>query len=286
MAIDLDGTLLNSRGEVSEATKTALQRAIGSGIEIVLASGRTIDSIENIANEIGNINYIISGNGAAVYDINNKKIINSNFLSKEQVLKIANICEENSIHYNIYTENEIIAKNLSYNVLYYHKENLKKPENKRTYINIVSNITQYIQNLSDVHFLKVTVCDEDLKIFNSIIKKIKLLDEFDLLDVEYMSKKKIKFGTEEVLVEYYYTEITNKNVNKWTAIEFLINKLGIDSSDVIAIGDNFNDKEMIEKAGLGIAMGNSHPLIKISGDLMVRDNNSEGVRQAIEEYIL
>jgi hypothetical protein len=134
--------------------------------------------------------------------------------------------------------------------------------------------------------LKVTVCDEDLKIFNSIIKKIKLLDEFDLLDVEYMSKKKIKFGTEEVLVEYYYTEITNKNVNKWTAIEFLINKLGIDSSDVIAIGDNFNDKEMIEKAGLGIAMGNSHPLIKISGDLMVRDNNSEGVRQAIEEYIL
>lgn len=229
---------------------------------------------------------MISGNGAAVYDIRAKEIIYSKFLSKDQVLKIASLCEENSIHYNIYTEKEIIAKNLSYNILYYHKENLKKPENKRTYINIVPNMLEYIENLKDEKFLKITICDEDVKIFNGIIKKIKLLDQFDVLDVEYMSRKKIKCGTEEVLVEYYYTEITNENVNKWTAIEFLINKLNIKPEEVIAIGDNFNDREMIEKSGLGIVMGNSNPFMKICGDLIVTDNNSDGVCEAIEKYIL
>ena len=245
--------------------------------------GRTIDSIKSFSKELGIDNYLISGNGAAVYDIKNDEIIYSKFLSKSQVLKIAKICEENSIHYNVYTETEIITKNLSYNVLYYYKENLKKPEDKRTYINIVPDMIEYIQNLENDNFLKITICDEDIKIFNSIIKKIKMLDEFGVLDVEYMSRKKIKSGTEEVLIEYYYTEITNENVNKWTAIQFLIGKLGIDKEEVMTIGDNFNDREMIENAGLGIVMGNANPFMKICGDIIVTDNNSDG---AIEKYIL
>lgn len=122
---------------------------------------------------------------------------------------------------------------------------------------------EYINSLKDSNFLKITVCDENISIFNSIIKKIKSLDKFDILDVEYMSKKRIKRGTEDFFVEYYYTEITNENVNKWTALEFLINKLKIDVNEVVAIGDNFNDREMIVNSGLGIVMGNSNPLIKI-----------------------
>ena len=101
-----------------------------------------------------------------------------------------------------------------------------------------------------------------------------------------MSKKKIKCGTEDVLVEYYYTEITNENVNKWTALDFLLKVLNIDKENVIAIGDNFNDREMIEEAGLGIAMGNSNPLMKIYADAIVKDNNSDGVCEAFQKYIL
>ena len=224
--------------------------------------GRTIESIENISLEIGANHYLISGNGAAVYDIQKKEIVYSRFLSKEQVLKIAEVCEENSIHYNVYTDKEIVAKNLSYNILYYHNENLKKPENKRTYINIVPNMMEYLKNLND-NFLKITICDEDINIFNGIIKKVKSLDKFDVLDVEYMSKKKIRRGTEDFFVEYYYTEITNENVNKWTAIEYIMKQLNIGPEDVVAIGDNFNDREMIENSGLGIVMGNSNPFIKI-----------------------
>lgn len=286
VAIDLDGTLLNSSGEVSNQTKEVIKRAVDNGVEVVLASGRTIESIENFALELGTDNYLISGNGSAVYDIKNKEIIYSNFLSKEQVLKIANICEENSIHYNVYTEKEIIAKTLNYNVLYYYKENLKKPEDKRTSINIVPDMIEYIKKSDNDNYLKITICDENVIIFNSIIKKIKLLDKYDVLDVEYMSKKKIKCGTEEVLVEYYYTEITNEHVNKWTALNFLLQKLNINKDDVVAIGDNFNDREMIEEAGLGIVMGNSNPLMKIYADVIVKDNNSDGVYEAFQKYIL
>lgn len=249
--------------------------------------GRTVESTENISLDVGANHYLISGNGAVVYDIQNKETIYSKFLSKEQVFKIAKICEENSIHYNVYTDKEIIAKNLSYNVLYYHNENLKKPEEKRTYINIVPDMIKYLENLEDSHFLKVTICDEDINFFNNVIEKIKTLeDNFDILDVDYKSKKKIKRGNEDFFVEYYYTEITNENVNKWTAIEFLLNKLNIEPKDVVAIGDNFNDREMIENSGLGIVMGNSNPFIKIMGDLIVTDNNSDGVCEAIERFVL
>ncbi len=70
VAIDLDGTLLNSFGEITPNTKEVLKKAINKGVQIVLASGRPVSAIENIASEIGSDEYLISGNGALVYDIN------------------------------------------------------------------------------------------------------------------------------------------------------------------------------------------------------------------------
>lgn len=286
MAIDLDGTLLNSFGEVSEGTKLALKKAKEQGTEIVLASGRPISSTESLAVELGVDNYLISGNGAAVYDIKNQKIIYDRFLNKEQVLNIAKMCEENSFFYNVYTEDEVIASSLNYNVLFYHKENVKKIEEKRTHINVVQNIAEYIEQSGKEKFLKITVCDESQFIFNSIMKRLKAIPGIDVLEVAYMSKKKIKFGTEDVDIQYYYTEITNENVNKWSAIEFLLEKLNIKKEEVIAIGDNVNDKEMIENSGLGIVMGNSNPKMKEIADKIVSDNNSDGVLEAINQYVL
>lgn len=286
IAIDLDGTLLNSYGEVSIKTKEALIEAKKQGVEIVLASGRPISSTESLARELGVDNYLISGNGSAVYDIQNQKLICDRFLNKEQVLKIAKLCEENSFFYNVYTEDEVIASSLNYNVLFYHKENLKKIEEKRTHINVVQNIAEYIEQSGKEKFLKITVCDESQFIFNSIIKRLKLIEGIDILETEYMSRKKIKSGTEDVDIQYFYTEVTNKNVNKWSAIEFLMNKLNINREEVIAIGDNMNDIEMIQNAGLGIVMGNSNPKMKEIADEIVADNNSEGVLEAFNKFVL
>ena len=285
VAIDLDGTLLNSYGEVSENTKEEIKKAIENGVEVVLASGRPISSVEDLANELQANHYLISGNGAIVYDMHKKEVVYDRFLSKEQVLNIVKICEENSIYYNIYTENEVLTKSLNYNTLFYYSENTHKQEEKRTNINILTDVYDYILKSNNQKYLKVTVCDQSQIIFASIIKKLRTINDIDVLDVAHMSKKIIKAGTEEVLVEYCYTEITNKNVNKWTALEYIMKEKNIDRSEVVAIGDNINDKEMIEEAGLGVAMGNSTPAIKEVANVEVGTNNEEGVRETFQKYI-
>ena len=284
IAIDLDGTMLNSYGMVTENTKQVIKNTINKGTEVIIASGRPIDSIKTIAKEIGSENYFIAGNGALIYDIKKDEIIYEKFMNKQKVLEIIKICEENSIAYNIYTEKTIIAKGLKYNVLYYYKENLKKEENKKTNITIVEDVYEYIKNLENEKFLKITVCDETKSVFNSIIRKLRTVEDIDVLDVLHMSRKMIKQGTEDVPIEYYYTEISLKDVDKWNAIEYLANKMNISKDEIIAIGDNINDKEMIENAKVGIAMGQSTPVITEIADFVTTNNNEDGVAKALEEY--
>lgn len=284
VAIDLDGTMLNSYGMVTENTKQVIKNTINKGTEVIIASGRPIDSIKTIAKEIGSENYFIAGNGALIYDIKKDEIIYEKFMNKQKVLEIIKICEENSIAYNIYTEKTIIAKGLKYNVLYYYKENLKKEENKKTNITIVEDVYEYIKNLENEKFLKITVCDETKSVFNSIIRKLRTVEDIDVLDVLHMSRKMIKQGTEDVPIEYYYTEISLKDVDKWNAIEYLAEKMNISKDEIIAIGDNINDKKMIENAKIGIAMGQSTPVITEIADFVTSNNNEDGVAKALEKY--
>ena len=283
VAIDLDGTMLNSYGIVTENTKKVIKQAIEKEIEIIIASGRPINSIQAIANEIGSNNYFIAGNGALIYDIKNNQTIYEKYIPKKKVLEIIKICEENSISYNVYTEKAILATGLKYNVLYYHKENLKKEDNKKTVINIVKDMYKYIQDTQE-KFLKITICDENKTIFNSIIRKLRNVEGIEVLDVSHISRKVIKQGTEDISIEYYYTEISLKDVDKWNAIEILIKKLNIKKEEVIAIGDNINDKKMIENAGLGIAMKGSTPIVTSKADYITNSNNEEGVANAIEKF--
>ena len=282
IAIDLDGTLLNSYGLISEENKKAIKKAQEEGANVVLSSGRSTSSVKNLAEELGGNKYIICGNGSLIYDLQKEEIIYDKFIDKNKVLQIIQICEQNSIYYNVYTEDMVIAKNLSNNVLFYHQENANKPENKKTKINLVDNIYDYVKNLENENILKFTISDQSNIIFNSIIKKIRKIKNIDVLDVAHMSRKIIKTGTEEVSLEYYYTEITSENVDKWIAISWLADKLNINKEEIMAIGDNINDKMMIENAGMGVAMGNSVPYIQEIADKVVANNNEDGVAEAVE----
>lgn len=283
-AIDLDGTMLNQYGIVTQRTKEAIKKVQQQGIEVVIASGRPTDSVKTIAKEIESEKYFISGNGAIIYDIANDEIIYENILKKQKTLDIIKICEENSIYYNIYTDKEIIAKSLQCNVLYYHKENLNKEEKNKTRINIVENIYEYISN-RDEKIVKITICDSHPVIFNSIMRKLKEIDEIEVLEVSHMSRKMIRQGTEDIPIEYFYTEISAQNVDKWNAIEFLKDKMQIETEEIVAIGDNINDKKMIENAGLGIAMGESTPVIKEVANQITDSNIDDGVAKALEKLL-
>lgn len=285
IAIDLDGTLLNSYGEVSDKNKEAIRKATEKRIEVVLASGRIGSSVEGLAKQIGANNYYISGNGSMLFNMKNQKIEYQNFIDKDKILELIKICEENSIYYNIYTESMVIANSLKYNVAFYNYENSKKSSEKRTNINIVENVYEYVKNLENTKFLKMTICDESKIIFTSIIKKIKKVKDIDVLDVSHMSRKIIKQGTTQNSIEYFYTEVTKKDVDKWTAILQLLKLTNIKPEEVIAIGDNINDEKMIQNAGLGVAMGQSNPKIKQVADIVTQDNNNDGVAEIINKLI-
>ena len=276
VAIDLDGTMLNQYGIITEKTKKAISKAQEKGVEVMIASGRAITSVKRFSKEINSNKYFISGNGAITYDIKNNKILYENILSKTKALKIIKICEENSIYYNVYTENGIIAKNLSYNTLYYYKDNLTKPDENKTHINIVENVYDYFEQREE-KILKIMICDEHKTVFNSIVRKLKELSEIEVLEVSHMSRKIIKQGTDEIALEYFYTEVSAKDVDKWNALEEIIGLMNISKEEVVTIGDNANDLKMITNAGLGVAMGESAPYVKQSADIIAPTNDEDGV---------
>lgn len=285
VAIDLDGTMLNKYGVITENTKNVIKKVQEKGVEVIIASGRPINSVKNFSKEINSQKYFISGNGAITYDIKNDKILYENILNKNKVLQVIKICEENSIYYNVYTENGIIAKNLNYNTLYYYKENINKSEENKTHINIVENIYDYIENRNE-KILKIMICDGSKTIFNSIMKKIREITDIEILDVSHMSRKIIKQGTEEIALEYFYTEISAKDVDKWNALEKLIELMNITKEEVVTIGDNANDIKMLKNAGIGVAMGESAPYVKECADEVTTSNDNDGVAVILEKIFL
>ena len=285
IAIDIDGTLLDSKGEVTKKNKKAIEYAMSKNVEVVLTSGRMTRAVVPIANEINANKYVISGNGAQLYDIQNDKVLYGNYLSKQKVLEIIKICERNNIFYNIYTSNAILSKALNYDVLFFNNVNSRTTPDKRININIVNDMYSYIQEYEDNDILKISISHDDKLSFIKIMELLKEVEDIDILEVLHMSKKTIEHKNTKYEISYYYTEVTNQNVNKWSAIEKLLEKLDIKPSEVIAIGDNVNDKEMIVNAGLGITPKNSSPQMQEIANVVVSSNNESGVSEAIYKYI-
>lgn len=219
-----------------------------------------------------------------IYDTEEEKSLWKGFLDIRKVFEIIDICEKNSIYYNIYTEDEILTEKLQYNLLFYHKENIYKEKEKRTNINIVNNVKDYIIRNNITEFLKITVCDNSKLVFNNILLKLKKVKNVEILDSSFMTRKVIRDGTKNVEISYYYTEISAENINKWRAIEELGKILNISKEEIMAIGDNVNDIQMIENSKIGVAMDNSWDEIKLKADYITKSNDEDGVVEAIEKF--
>ena len=219
-----------------------------------------------------------------IYDTEEEKSLWKGFLDIRKVFEIIDICEKNSIYYNIYTEDEILTEKLQYNLLFYHKENIYKEKEKRTNINIVNNVKDYIIRNNITEFLKITVCDNSKLVFNNILLKLKKVKNVEILDSSFMTRKVIRDGTKNVEISYYYTEISAENINKCRAIEELGKILNISKEEIMAIGDNVNDIQMIENSKIGVAMDNSWDEIKLRADYITKSNDEDGVVEAIEKF--
>lgn len=264
IALDMDGTLLREDNTISSKTKTALKAANSLGIKIVLTSGRPIQGIINYLNELeltGEDDYVIGLNGALIYNSSDYSIISSNKTLKGKDLKyIYNKVKELNAYFHAFTRTEDLVNMKS-----------KFSENEEKRINLEVKAVDFLSEIKD----------------NDEVLKVVLEEEKDVLD-------KITFQIPKELFEEYsiirsvdfMIEFMKKGCNKATGIEKLAQHLGIKKEEIIAIGDANNDKEMIEFAGLGVAMGNADDEIKKMANFITKSNEKDGVAYVIDKFIL
>lgn len=285
IAIDIDGTLLNSAGELTKHTSDVIKEATRKGVKIVLTSGRVTDSVKGIAEQINADKHIICDNGATIVNLEDGKTIYAKYIEKETIIKLVDFCINNNVYYMVFTNKEIIVKDLQHMAFAFYKQRHHLKDEATGVSQIKFAGIDYIKKVTDP-FTRIVICDQDRAIYNSIINVLKNFDDIALLAAPHISNKIVDDGDKKVVLSYSYAEILAKDTNKWTAIEELIGKLKIKRSEVMAIGDNFNDIEMIKNAGLGIAMNNGSPVAKEVATVIAPSNNEDGVAKVIERYVL
>lgn len=255
IALDLDGTLLNSDGIVSDATKLHLKKLKEKGHIITISTGRILNRALVGTDGAGFANYIVSDAGAAVFkndEINKEwEEVYAQALSKDTVKNISsyydkdkfmtiNICDRNKIHHYDQTV----------------------------------NITEFLENIDEIIHVSVTFInnefvEEYLKIYT---------EKFPNLKVEVMQDS---FG------EVKWLEIAQKGVEKYKGITEVAKLEEISNEDIIAFGDGLNDVEMLRKCGVGVAMKNALPEVKEQADYITsRTNNENGVVEFLKEYLV
>jgi Cof subfamily protein (haloacid dehalogenase superfamily) len=259
MTIDVDDTLLNDQGLVTEATRIALAQAMEKGTMVTLATGRMFASAKQIAEQIQLNVPLITYQGAYVKNLLDEEILYERFVPEEAAEKVYHYVKKHSFHLQAYHEDRLYAE----------EENQKIKD----YASI-SKVPFYIEpnfaKLLKKPLNKLLIFEEPT-VLDHIAEDLRTL----LGDSVYITKSKP-----------YFLEILHKEGTKGHAVEFLAKHFGCQLSQVIAIGDSWNDREMIHTAGLGVAMGNAVEPLKQIADYITKTNNEDGVKNVIDKFIL
>ena len=259
LVLDLDGTLTNSRKEITPATKQALIEIQEAGKKVVLASGRPTCGVVPLAKELeldrfGS--YILSFNGALIIDCATNKPVYNKTLPREviectknypglDIISYENDCVISGIKVNEYTEKEMFIN--------------KMP------VKEVDNFVEYL----DFPVNKMLIPGEP-----AVLEKLmpELKRKFHSLLNIYRS-------------EPFFLEIMPQKIDKANSLQKLLNSIGLTANSMICCGDGFNDVSMIEYAGLGVAMENAQPIVKEHADFITHSNDDDGILHVINTFM-
>ncbi len=259
IAIDVDDTLITDDHIVTEGTRAALNTAIKKGVIITLATGRMFPSAKKIAAQIDLNVPLITYQGSLVKTLVDEKILYERNVPSHVAQFLYDYAKEHQLHIQAYYND----------MLYVEEENEK--------------VIAYAA-LSDIPY----IVEPDLqKIISKPMTKMLFIDEPDFLD-ELAVKLNKEIGQEVHLTKSKanFLEILHKEGTKGHAVKFLAEYYGLDCSEVIAIGDSWNDHEMLQVAGLGVAVENAVDSLKAVADYITLSNNDEGVKHVIEKFVL
>lgn len=273
---DMDGTLLNGEFQISEENVRAVYSLKECGIEFAVATGRIYYDAAGICGSYNIKPYIISNNGACAFN-KEGEIIFANWLKEEEVQKIADFLEENKISYGFGKKEEYLASR-DWEI------NLDKEWKRLTAEGISIS-------LQEINFAKAeTIGQNGFRLMGRQGVTPEMCKEVGSISVVSYSEEK-KTLLKGFLRQYEHlglsvsgrhsAEIMGKNNTKGHAMQLLAGYMDIDVADIAAVGDDYNDLEMLRMAGMGIAMDNAPEEVKKAGVYVTKSNNEDGVAYVI-----
>lgn len=259
VAIDVDDTLLTDDLTVTEGTRRAMADAIERGVTITLATGRMFASAAQVAKQIGLNVPIITYQGSLVKTPFDGRVLYERSVPADAAHEINRYCERHGLHLQLYIDD----------VLYTKEDNDKVRGYSR-----LSNIPYVVEPDFD-------------KLLQQPSTKMLIIDDPEELDrIAAQLGPVVGDKVHMTKSKPHFLEFLHKEGTKGDALRFMAGHVGCGMDQVIAIGDSWNDSEMIRAAGLGVAMDNAVPALKEIADYVTRSNNDEGVRHVIEKFVL
>lgn len=259
VAIDLDDTLLTNRLEITPRTREAIQKARERGVHITLATGRMFTASVPFAESLGLDIPLITYQGALVKGSRSNCVHYYRPLPLQHARLIIERVKPFGYHINIYLDDKLFVEEATAEAEGY-------ADVTRVKIHMVEDLLDFLQ--SDP--IKVLVISKEA-LLDDLARKLAPV----LADNVHMTKSKP-----------HYLEFLHPQATKAFGLAALAHNLGIRREEVIAIGDSFNDLEMIRYAGLGVAVGNARPEIQTEADYVAPGNDEDGVADVIEKFVL
>ena len=268
IGLDLDGTLLNGRKEVTDHTRKILEQAIAQGIIVLVATGRPLTGIPGQVRAIQGMQYALTTNGARIYDLLQDRTILEHPLSGEKAKKVLKITEKYDTLQEAYFDREVYAQEDQLKrISQYHKNPHMWEYVRATRTAVPTMIEWYEECGRDADKLQLMFAD-----MQELAHARKELEEIPGLVLTGSLGNNI--------------EINAEGIDKGIGILELGRRLGISREEIMACGDGDNDLEMLKAVGVGVAMGNADEAVKAAADYVTDTNEEEGVAKAVEKFAL
>lgn len=264
LALDIDGTVLNSKKELTPAVDEAIKSLQKRNIPVLIASGRPAKGIYHVAealhmDETGG--YILSFNGGKILDFKTKDVIYSRSIDSEYYEEICEYVSGMDASLITYDKEEIITE---------------KPDNE--YVQFESRIVR-------MPVIKVDNLVDEMKKRGILADKFLVVGEPEYITAQTTAMKKKFEGRLNVFQsEPFFIEVVPLGIDKAASLEILLQKLGLTREELIACGDGRNDVTMVKYAGMGVAMENACDEVKEVADYITASCDEDGVARVIERF--
>ncbi|WP_282033913.1 Cof-type HAD-IIB family hydrolase [Metabacillus indicus] len=278
IAIDLDGTLLNSENKVSAENLNALKIAQEKGIEVVIATGRAHFDVMEIFRNANVKTWVIAANGATIHQPDGT-LFHSQPMEKEMAAEALQFLEENDYYYEVFGQNAIFTPQHGRELLSIEIDRIKSANPEADSAKLLHAASkQYSQSGFVFIENRNEILNED--IYNILAFSF----HQEKLDAGWEKFKDRENLTLVTSADHNF-ELEHKLASKGIALKKLAGHLGIDLAETAAIGDSMNDQSMLEAAGKSIAMGNARPEIKAICSDITLTNDQDGVELAIKRLM-